>query len=728
MLFQPYELKGIHLKNRIVMPPMTRSRADTGEVATALMAEYYAQRASAGLIITEGTQISRQGQGYAWTPGIYTKEQIAGWKKVTAAVHANNGKIFAQLWHVGRVSHISLQANGQAPVSPSAIVAEGVKVFLAKDGGDASSGIGEMVQHSIPRELTVVEIHQIIEDYANAARNAVEAGFDGVELHGANGYLIEQFLDSQTNHRKDEYGGTLENRLRFLKEVTTAVADAIGPDKVGVRQAPLTTLMGAMDDHPEETYIAAAKILDALDISYIHIAEADWDNAPVMSLSFKEAYRQEFKGTLIYSGKYTAQRAEEALENGWADLIAFGRSFIANPDLPDRLKYNLPLNEPKREKFFGGGAEGYTDYPFYTDIFEPAALGHLQLKNRIAMAPMTRARNEDGVPKAFNVHYYAERSGAGLIITEGTAISATSKGVLHVPGLYTQEQVLGWQPVTEAVHADRARIFTQLWHVGRVSHTSNQPGGQDPVGASDIQAANSNAWGYDENGKEGFVTCSRPRALSADEVKDVVKDFAGAARNAISAGFDGVELHGANGYLIEQFLNPYTNDRGDIYGGSIENRSRFLLESIDACIDAIGADKVSIRLTPYGGLHEMPQYEEIEATYEYLAKELSAKNIAYIHIMDQQSRGSFALPDGFLERFRNWYNGVIILAGGMDKKKAEELINQGTIDIAAFGEPFISNPDLVDRLKNNCPLTQPTREFHYGLTMQGYLNWPHYQK
>lgn len=373
MLSENYQLKGLELKNRIVMPPMTRSRSAKGEVATDLMAEYYAQRASAGLIISEGTQISRQGQGYAWTPGIFTAEQIAGWKKVTDAVHEKDGKMFAQLWHVGRVSHTSLQENGQAPVSPSAILAEGVSVFLAKDGKDSASGEGEMVQHSMPRALTVPEIQQIVKDYAQAAKNAIEAGFDGIELHGANGYLIEQFIDSQTNHRTDEYGGSLENRLRFLKEVATAVSEAIGAERVGVRQAPLTTLMGAVDDNPEETYIAAAELLNEIGVAYIHIAEADWENAPVMPVSFKEAYREAFKGTLIYSGKYTKERAEEALQKGWADLIGFGRPFIANPDLPFRLEHDLPLNEPNRAKFFGGGAEGYTDYPFveqFVDIIK----------------------------------------------------------------------------------------------------------------------------------------------------------------------------------------------------------------------------------------------------------------------------------------------------------------------------------------------------------------------
>lgn len=363
MLFDKYSLKTLALTNRIVMPPMTRSRAGTGDVATDMMADYYAQRASAGLIISEGTQISQQGQGYAWTPGIYSDAQIAGWKKVTDAVHHAGGKIFAQLWHVGRVSHTVLQPGNAAPVSSSAIQAEGVKVFVDVEGRGPENGVGDMVQHSMPRALAVEEIPAIVNDYAQAARNAIAAGFDGIELHGANGYLINQFIDSQSNLRDDEYGGLLQNRLRFMKEVVEAVSAAIGKERVGIRLAPLTTLMGSRDDTPEATYLAAASVLNAIGIAYIHIAEADWDDAPVMPAAFKEALRIIFHGTLIYSGKYTTERAEEALANGWADLIGFGRPFIANPDLPYRLQHNLPLNEPVREKFFGGGAEGYLDYP-----------------------------------------------------------------------------------------------------------------------------------------------------------------------------------------------------------------------------------------------------------------------------------------------------------------------------------------------------------------------------
>lgn len=362
-LFTPYRLGSLHLPNRIVMPPMTRSRAGAGNVATPLMAAYYAQRASAGLIVSEGTQISPQGQGYAWTPGIHSRAQVAGWRGVTDAVHAAGGRIFAQLWHVGRLSHVSLQPGGAAPVSSSALLAEGVKVFIDPDGRGPQAGAGEMVQHSMPRALALEEIPGIVRDYATAAANALEAGFDGVELHGANGYLINQFIDSRANARSDAYGGSLPNRLRFLREVSEAVAAVTGPGRLGVRLAPLTTLNGAVDDTPQATYLAAAKVLDDIGAAYIHIAEADWEDAPEMPAAFKEALRLVYGGTLIYAGKYTLERAEEALRKNWADLIGFGRPFIANPDLPERLRNGWALNVPDASRFFGGGAAGYTDYP-----------------------------------------------------------------------------------------------------------------------------------------------------------------------------------------------------------------------------------------------------------------------------------------------------------------------------------------------------------------------------
>ncbi|QGL64052.1 alkene reductase [Stenotrophomonas indicatrix] len=370
MLFTPHRLGALTLPNRIVMPPMTRSRAAAGNVATAQMAEYYAQRAGAGLIVSEGTQISPQGQGYAWTPGIHSDEQVQGWRRVTDAVHAAGGRIYAQLWHVGRVSHVALQPDGAAPVSSSALLADGVKVFVDPTGAGPESGVGEMIQHSMPRALGEDEIPGIVADYAQATRNALAAGFDGVELHGANGYLINQFIDSQANQRTDGYGGALRNRLRFLREVVQAVVDVAGGERVGVRLAPLTTLQGAVDDTPQATYLAAAHLLGELGVGYLHIAEADWEDAPLMPVAFKQALRMIYPGTLIYAGKYTAERAAQALAEGWADLIGFGRPFIANPDLPERLRSGAVLNSPDRATYFGGGAAGFTDYPVLEEAVE----------------------------------------------------------------------------------------------------------------------------------------------------------------------------------------------------------------------------------------------------------------------------------------------------------------------------------------------------------------------
>lgn len=361
-------------------------------------------------------------------------------------------------------------------------------------------------------------------------------------------------------------------------------------------------------------------------------------------------------------------------------------------------------------------------------LFDPYQLKKLVLKNRVVMAPMTRSRSADGIPNDLNALYYSQRCEAGLIITEGTAISPSSKGFLHIPGLYDARQIEGWKKVTDAVHLNGTKIFTQLWHVGRISHTSIQPDGKKPVGASEIKAEHSVAFGIKQDGSEGFVPCSEPKALSTPEVKAVVQDFAIAAKNAVLAGFDGVELHGANGYLIEQFLNPFINTRKDQYGGSIENRCRFLLEAVDQCILEIGRDKIGIRLTPYGNMHELPHYDDIEDLYCYLAKELSERDIAYIHIMDQGSRGSYALPEGFLKRFRSWYTGTIILAGGLTKLTSEKLISDLVIDLAAFGEDFIANPDLVHRMKNDLPFTPADRSLHYGGGEKGYTDWKRYDE
>ena len=368
-LFEPTTLGPYTIKNRIVMPPLTRQRSgQPGDVPTALMATYYQQRASAGFIISEGTQIEPRGKGYAWTPGIYSQAQIDGWRKVTDAVHAEGGVIFAQLWHVGRVSHTALQPDNAAPIAPSAIQAQKVKAFI-----ETGPGAGILVEPSEPRELTVTEIKGLVELYAQAARNALSAGFDGVEIHSANGYLVNQFISAHANQRNDKYGGSLKNRLRFLREVVQAVSAVVGPDRVGVRFTPLFTstsedrvYIGFVEEDPHQTYIEAIKVLEEVGIAYLSIAEADWPNAPDLPEAFRREVRHTFSGRILYAGLYTADRAARIVEAGLADLIAFGRPFIANPDLPQRIANGWPLNALNPATLYGGGEQGFTDYPLYS--------------------------------------------------------------------------------------------------------------------------------------------------------------------------------------------------------------------------------------------------------------------------------------------------------------------------------------------------------------------------
>jgi len=363
-LFTPSNVGDTPLVNRIVMAPMTRSRAQEGDTADALTATYYRQRATAGLIITEGAQISVQGQGYLFTPGIYNQQQVEGWKKTTEAVHQAGGKIFIQLWHVGRVSHTSLQENGQAPVSAVAVTAKETTCFARDEQGNAGR-----VPVSTPKALTASEIKDVVNDYVIAAQNAIKAGFDGVEIHAANGYLLEQFINGGLNTRNDNYGGeSIDNRLRFVLEVTDAVAEAIGAEKTGIRLAPFGRLfdMHAFEGE-EQTWLQLADALNSRQLAYVHLSDQQTLGAQAIPDGFTDKFRATYTGTLIIAGGFDKQRAEEYLRNDKADLIAFGRPYIANPDLAERMKNDWPLNEVNRDTMYGGSAEGYTDYPFWSE-------------------------------------------------------------------------------------------------------------------------------------------------------------------------------------------------------------------------------------------------------------------------------------------------------------------------------------------------------------------------
>ncbi|MFC7738626.1 alkene reductase [Roseomonas sp. GCM10028921] len=361
-----------------------------------------------------------------------------------------------------------------------------------------------------------------------------------------------------------------------------------------------------------------------------------------------------------------------------------------------------------------------------TELFQPYRFAGHSLNNRFVMAPMTRARRPDYVADAETALYYRQRATAGLIVSEGTPVSPEGQGYINVPGIWSAEQVKGWRLVTDAVHEEGGTIFAQLWHVGRMSHVSLQPDGGAPVSSTSKPARDpkSMAFVFLEDGTTGFAEPSVPRPLETDEMARVAADFATAARNAGAAGFDGVELHGANGYLFEQFLNPVLNDRTDRYGGSLENRARLLLETVDALIAAIGANRVGVRLAPFNRQFDMPVYDDGGETYLFLASELSTRHVAYVHLNDNWAAGRSVIDQAFLRRFRDTFNGTLILAGAMTFERAQRLAAEGLIDLPAFGQPFIANPDLVEQLRTRAELAEPDRATYYGGSSAGYTDYP----
>ncbi|MXV36602.1 MULTISPECIES: alkene reductase [unclassified Saccharibacter] len=356
-LFDPISLGAIDAKNRVLMAPLTRARAEKSGVPTPIMAEYYAQRANAGVIISEATAISRQAMGWIYAPGIWTKEQIEAWKPITEAVHAKGGKIVCQIWHMGRLVHSSV--TGEQPVAPSPSTAPG---YTHTYDGKKS--------YEEARALSVDEIHEIVKDFGQAARNAIEAGFDGVQIHGANGYLVDEFLRDGTNHREDEYGGTPEKRLRFLREVTESAIAAIGAERVGVRLSPNGEIQGAMDSKPETVFVPAAQMLQDLGVAWLELRESSSQStfqleSPTDQPKLSPEIRKVFKRPLVLNQDYSPEEAKADVAEGRADAISFGRDYIANPDLAERLEKNLPLNEDDISTWYGAwhGAKGYTDYP-----------------------------------------------------------------------------------------------------------------------------------------------------------------------------------------------------------------------------------------------------------------------------------------------------------------------------------------------------------------------------
>ncbi|ERL54299.1 alkene reductase [Psychrobacter aquaticus] len=358
-LFEPVKMGTQTLKNRIIMAPLTRLRSiEPGDVPTALAGEYYSQRAGAGLVITEATQISFQAKGYAGAPGIHTQDQITAWKTIVDNVHAKGSKIVVQLWHTGLVSHESVQPDGKAPISASDIDV-GIRTSLRDSDNQAIR-----VDATPPRPATLDEIKQVIADFAQATKNAKEAGFDGVEIHGAHGYLLHQFWVEQTNQRNDEYGGSREKRARLTLDVIDACVDAWDADHVGIRISPLGTFNNVEAGYNEDENIWMIEQINKRGLMYLHLSEPDWAGGTPYNDEFRQNVRDAFDNLIIAAGGYTAEKAEKNVKAGYINAVAFGRDYIANPDLAERIQKGAPLNEQHPESFYGGGTEGYTDYPF----------------------------------------------------------------------------------------------------------------------------------------------------------------------------------------------------------------------------------------------------------------------------------------------------------------------------------------------------------------------------
>ena len=356
-------------------------------------------------------------------------------------------------------------------------------------------------------------------------------------------------------------------------------------------------------------------------------------------------------------------------------------------------------------------------------LLSPTKIGTIEIENRVVMSPMTRCRAIGNIPNQLMANYYQQRSGTGLIITEGTSPSPNGLGYARIPGIYSKQHVEGWKIVTSAVHTGGGKIFVQLMHTGRISHHLNMPEGSQILAPSAVKAA-----GQMYTDAQMMQDFPVPKEMTLEDIENTKKEFFIAAKNAIEAGFDGIELHSANGYLLEQFLSPVSNIRKDNYGGSIENRSRFVLEVVSAVAEAIGKDKTGIRVSPYGVASDMPHYPEIDATYKYLAEQLNNLDIAYIHIVDHSAMGAPKVPIEIKQLIRHCFKNTIILSGGYDKERAETDIKSGLGDLVAFGRPFINNPDLIKRFKNNWPLSQDLKmDLFYTPDEKGYTDYPLYQ-
>uniref|UniRef100_A0A0E0DER7 NADH:flavin oxidoreductase/NADH oxidase N-terminal domain-containing protein n=1 Tax=Oryza meridionalis TaxID=40149 RepID=A0A0E0DER7_9ORYZ len=683
-LLSSYDMGKFNLSYRVVLAPLTRSRS-YGNLPQPHAIEYYSQRATkGGLLIAEATGVSSDAQGMSvipHTPGIWTKEQVEAWKPIVDAVHAKGE---------------------ERPISST-------------DKPIEKTEENYFLDFSTPRSLTVEEIPDVIKHFTLAAKNALEAGFDGVEVHAANGFLLDQFMKDGVNARADEYGGGVASRCRFALEVVDAVAAEAGAGRTGVRLSPYSRCLDCADSDPDALAAHMARELSARGVLYCNVVEPEMVATPAdgggetMRIPHRlRAVREAFAGTLMVGGGYDREEGNWAVAGGYADLVVYGRLFLANPDLPRRFRLGAPLNGYDRATFYTADpVAGYTDYPFLDNdglaasaaaaassnksgdqdgsikrgrgegagqgrggkmsstapLLTPYKMGRFDLSHRVVLAPLTRQRSYGNVPQPHAILYYQQRTTkGGLLIAEATGISDTAQGYKDTPGIWTKEQVEAWKPIVDGVHAKGGIFFCQIWHVGRVSNNR----------------------------------------------------------------FDGVEIHGAHGYLIDQFLKDQVNDRSDKYGGSLENRCRFALEVVQAVTDEIGADKVGIRLSPFASYSEAADSNP-EALGLYMANALNKFGILYCHMVEPRMvklGEKFETPHS-LRPIRDAFKGTFIAAGGYNKEDGNKAVSTGYTDLVAYGRLFLSNPDLPERFEIDAPLNKYNREtFYISDPVIGYTDYP----
>ncbi|KAK9472607.1 uncharacterized protein V1510DRAFT_394683 [Dipodascopsis tothii] len=734
-LFEPIQVGKVTASTRIVLAPLTRFRSSDDHVPLSeLAATYYAQRAGypGTLLIAEATDVSPFSGGYKNVPGIYSDAQVEGWRRVADAVHAKGSFLFVQLWALGRVNP------GILPGRKRIVSASDVPV---KD-------------RPTPEPLSQADIKAYVHAFATAARNAVAAGADGIEIHSAHGYLVDQFLQDVTNKRTDMYGGSIENRARFLLEIVAACAAYIGAERVAVRLSPFAFTQGMKmaDPMPQFVYVAQQLQTRFPKLAYLHLVEprvSGLDDVVPVPGESHDPIRAVWHGVIIIAGGFTPETAAAHAKAYPKELVAFGRYFTSNPDLVARIKEGIPLEPYDRSKFYlRKSPDGYVTYgplaahyrrkvdpvsqtvgdyivrnapgsslshTMASQLFTPLKVGDFEVSNRIVMAPLTRFRNsEDNVPQEdLAVPHYAQRAGypGTLIIAEATDVSSFSGGFPFVPGVHTDAQIEGWKKVTDAIHAKGSFAFLQLWAIGR-SNPGVRPGYETVVSAS-------------TKPMEGGKT---PLSLSVEEIASYVAAFADASKKAIAAGFDGIEIHAAHGYLIDQFLQDVSNERTDSYGGSIENRARFALEIVEACTAAIGASKVAIRLSPFSAYQSM-KMDDPMPTFTYVVEQLQAKfpGLAYLHMVEPRVSGSDDREPEDQESndlIRAIWKGPYMAAGGFTPESAAAHIEKYPNELIAFGRLFIPNPDLVARIKENIPLEPYDRSnFYTPQTADGYLTY-----